>query len=72
MVETFLGKRGAPIKSQEMMYNAVVQVLLLYGRKIWVVADVIMTVLEIFHNSINRQIAGMTSRKGNNGEWEWA
>ena len=72
MVETFLGKRGLPIKSQEMMYNAVVQVLLLYGRKIWVVADVMMTVLEIFHNSINRRIAGMTSRKGNNGEWEWA
>ena len=67
MVETFLGKRGAPIKSQEMMYNAVVQVLLLYGRKIWVAADEMMTVLEVFHNSIDRWIARMTARKGNNG-----
>ena len=45
MVEKFLGKTGKPIKARAMMYKAVVQLVLLYGRKIWVVMDAMMTVL---------------------------
>ena len=55
-----------------MMYKAVVQAVLLYGSEIWVVTDVMMTVLEGFHHMIARWITGMSARKGNVGEWEWA
>ena len=59
------------IKSQKMTYKAVVQTVLLYGRKVWVVTDEIMTMIEGFHYSITRQIAGMTAKKGDGGELEW-
>ena len=69
MVAKVLGKTGAHIKAHEMMHNAVVQVVLLYGRKIWVKTEPIMTMLEVFHHMVARQNAGMTERKGNG--WEW-
>ena len=53
------------------MYKSVVQVVLLYGRKIWMVTDTIMVVIEVFHHRTTRRIEGMTARKGNGGEWEW-
>ena len=66
----FLGKTGVPIKYRAVMYKSVVQAVLLYTRKIWVVMDVIVTVLEVFHHRIERRIAGMAARKGCCGEWE--
>ena len=72
MTEKFMGKTGAPIKSHTMIYKAVVQVMLLYGSKNWVVMDAMVTVIEGFHNRIARRIAGMTASKGNRGEYEWA
>ena len=54
------------------MYKSVFQVVLLYGRKIWMVTDTIMVVIEVFHHRTTRQIEVMTARKGNGGEWEWA
>ena len=45
-MEKFLGETGEPVKVREMMYNAVVQAVLLYGRKIWVVMDAMIKVLE--------------------------
>ena len=44
MVENLLRKTWSLIKSQEMMYKAVVQSVLLYGSEIWVVTDTMMTV----------------------------
>ena len=72
MLAKVLGKMGAPIKSREMMNKEVVQAVSLYVRKIWVVPDAMITVLEGFNHMISRQIAGMTSRKGDSWEWEWA
>ena len=69
MVAKVLGKTGSPIKACAMMYNVVVNTVLLYGRKIWVVKDAIMTVLEVFCNSIDIRILGITVRKGYWGEW---
>ena len=43
----------------------------MYGRKIWVVMNAIITVLEGFNYRIARHIAGMTAKKGDGGEWEW-
>ena len=71
MVTKVLGKTGAPIKARAMMYKLVVQAVLLYGRKIWVVTDSIRTVLEVFHHRITRRIVGMTERKGNCRGWGW-
>ena len=72
MVAKVLGKTGVLIKVQEMMYKAVVYVVLLYGSKILVVTDAMMMVLEGFHHRIARKVAGMTVRKGGDREWEWA
>ena len=50
-----------------MIYNAVVQAVLLYRSKIWVVMDSMVTVLEGFHHRIARLIAGMTAWRFNGG-----
>ena len=47
------------------MYMAVFQVVLLYVRKIWVVMDAIMTVIEGFHHRIYKQISGVKEKKFN-------
>ena len=70
MEEKVLGKTEAPIKSRARMYKTVVQAGLLYKRKICVVKDAMMTVLEVFRHRIARQITGMTSRKSNGEECE--
>ena len=54
------------------MYKALVQAVLLYGGKSWVVTDIIMTVLEGFHYGIARRIEEMTERKGDVRELELA
>ena len=53
------------------MYKAVFQAVLLYGRERWVVTDMMVTMIERFHQRITRRIAGMTKRKGDSGAWEW-
>ena len=47
-----------------MMYKEVAKTVLLYGRKSWVVTDVMMMVLEGFHHSTYRLITGMTVHRG--------
>ena len=64
-----LGKTGSPIKVQAMMYNKLVEAVLLYGRKILSMTDTMMTVVGEFQHSIDRRIAGMTARKGKSREW---
>ena len=66
-MEKVMGKTGAPIKYHMMMYNMVVQAVLLYGSEIWVVTDVMMVVMEGFHYRISIPIVVMTARKGNGG-----
>ena len=66
------GKTGAPIKAQAMMYKALVQAVLRYGSEIWLMVDLMMTVLEGLHHKVTRRIAGMTAIKGDDGEWWWS
>ena len=68
MVAKVLGKTRAPIKACVLMYKAVFQSVLLYGREIWVVMHTMMTVLELFHHRIAKRVAGLTERKGDGGE----
>ena len=72
MLAKVLGEMVSSMKSQSMMYKALVQTVLLYGSEIWVVTDTMMTVLEGFHHRIARCVLGITARWGNGGEWEWA
>ena len=69
MVENVLGNTGGLIKVLSIMYIAVVQAVLLYGRKIWVVTDAMMTVLEGFNHRFVRRTMGMTVKKGYSREW---
>ena len=64
MVANVLGKTGAPIKAQEMMYKVLVQNFLLYGINSWLVKDAMMTVLEVFHHNISRHIVVKTEING--------
>ena len=54
-----------------MMFKSVVQEVLLYGRKFFVVTDTMMTVIEGFHHRIARRIGRTIVRKGGGGKWDW-
>ena len=62
---------GAPVKSQAMVCKAVVQSVLMYGSKIWVITDAMMMILEGFYHRITRRVAGMTAHRGDGREWGW-
>ena len=49
-------------QEQEMIYKVVVQAVLIYGRKIWVVIFEMLKVLKDFHYRMSRQIVGKTNR----------
>ena len=66
-----LEKTEAPINARSMMYKALVQTLLLYGIKIWVVTNVMIIMLETFHHRIARWIEVITEREGHRRKWEW-
>ena len=68
MVEKVLGNTGAPIKTWTIMYKVVVQAGLMYGSKIWVVIDAMMTVIEGFHHRTAICIVIMPVRKGGRDE----
>ena len=69
MVARVTERTGATVRSQGAMYKAVVQSVLLYGRKSWVVTGYMLKVLEGFHHRATRQITGMKSKRGVGGEW---
>ena len=72
MAKKVIGDIGASIKACERMYKAVVQAVLLCSIKMWLVMDAMIPVIEGFHQSITRGIAGMTGKKGDGREWAWA
>ena len=49
------------VRVQEMLYKAVVQRVLLYGREIWVVNRAMLNFLEGFHHRVDSQILGKTA-----------
>ena len=68
MVEKVIGKTGTPIKARVIVYKAVLQQLLLYDSERWVMTDVMMTVLEVLHHRIVRQIKRMAVWRVKNGK----
>ena len=47
-----LGKMGALIKARTMLYEEIVQAVVLYRSEIWLVTGAMMTVMEGLHHSI--------------------
>ena len=72
LVAKVMGKAGALIKARVIIYKVIIQAVLLCGRKIWMVTDVIMTVLKVFHHRIARPIVRMMYRRGDDRGKEWA
>ena len=58
--------------AQVILYKAVVQTILLYGRSIWVVTGAMLKLLEGFQHMLVRQIVGKTAQRMVGGEWEWS
>ena len=70
MMAKAMGKTGAPIKAREIMYKAVVYIMLLYGSEIWVATDSMVMIIEEFYPRISIWIAEMMVRKVDGREWE--
>ena len=71
MLGKLVMKMESMVRAQGMMYNAVMQSVLLYGRETWVVMGDIMKVREGFHPWVSKRVTGMTARCTTSGEWEW-
>ena len=50
------------VHARGILYKEVVEMVLLYGCKSWVVTGAILKILEDFHHQSARRIAGMTAR----------
>ena len=80
MIYRVMERAGATVWSQIEMCNVVVQSVLLYGSKIWVVTGEMLKVLTVFHHWTARRMTGMTGMMGMTGmtakrragrEWEY-
>ena len=60
----------ATVRVWAMMYKAVVWMVLLYGRNSWVVTEVMLNFMEVFHHRVDQRIAGMPYRKVEEEGWE--
>ena len=49
------------MQARAMMYKAVVQTVLLYGRRSWVVTEAMLKVLEGFHHQVDRRRVWMSA-----------
>ena len=54
-----VAKAGVTVWEREIMYKALVQMVLLYGSDIWAVTDATLELLEVFHHRVDHRIAGM-------------
>ena len=70
MVVRLLESTRVSVRAWEAMYNAVVQSVLLYGIKSWVVTGDMLKVLEGFHHQSAQRIKGMMEKRGTGKEWE--
>ena len=57
------------VRARAMIYKVVVQTMLLYRIKIWLVMEAMLKVLEGLHQRLDHRIAGMSDRRV--GEYEW-
>ena len=70
MVVKVLTNTGATLRAQGMLYKAVVQSVLLYGRNSWLMMEAMLKILEWLSHWLAIRITGMTARRTTSGEWE--
>ena len=58
MVSGVMVNLGVMVRSQSIIYKAVVQMVLFYGNDSWFITDTIMKLLEGFYHQISRRIVG--------------
>ena len=58
MVEKVSMRTGVAVRARAMLYKALVQMILLYGIKRWVVTGEMLKVLDGFHHRVARQMLG--------------
>ena len=49
----------ATVQTWVMIYKAVVQMVLLYGSKSWVVIEAMLKVMEVLHHRVDHRMAGI-------------
>ena len=72
MVAKLLAKTGATVREHAIMYKTVVQTVLLYRSKSWVVTEAMLMMLEGFQNWVAQRIVGMSSQQVGEEVWEWS
>ena len=63
-------RSGATLWAQVIIYKVVVQMVLLYGSKNWVVTGEMLKFLEGFHHWVSGRMMGNTDWCKMYGEWE--
>ena len=71
MISRVSTNTGATVQVHGMIYKAVTQSVLIYGSESWVVTGVMLKVLEVFHNRLDRHITGIMEKRVADGEWEY-
>ena len=59
------------LQAHGILYKAVAQTLLLYGRKSWVMTGAMLKLLESYHGQTAQRIAGMMDRRMEDGDWDY-
>ena len=54
-----------------MLYKAIVQLVLPYGSKSWVLTGDMLRLLEGLNHRSSRRITGMTAHRMTSREWDW-
>ena len=62
-------RTGATVQAQGEIYKAAVQLVILYGREIWLVTGEMIKVLERLHHRAAQRIMGMTAKRGTGRAW---
>ena len=71
MVAKLLKRTGVTVWGWVVLYKAVVQMVLLYRREVWVVAGAMLKVPEGFHHRTARRIVGNTAWRTVDREWKY-
>ena len=73
MIAMVQERTGATVPARGAMYKSVVQSMLLYGSKIWVVTWEMIKVLTSFNHRLEQQTMGMTEKlwQAESGSTHW-
>ena len=68
MLERLVQRMVRTVWDQGAIYKAVLQLVLLYVRKTWVMTGKIIKILMAFHHQVAQRVTGMMAKSGARGE----